>query len=74
LQKALAAAGIAATADRDGGLRTDAGSEEVGRAAAAEGVALLELRPAQGAGLEQMFLDLTGDTQRETRSAEGAPA
>ena len=74
LQKALAAAGISATADRDGGLRTEAGSEEVGQAAAADGVALVELRPAQGAGLEQMFLELTGDTQRENRTTEGALA
>ena len=74
LQKALKAAGISATADADGGLRTDAGSEEVGQAAAAAGVALVELRPAQGAGLEQMFLELTGDTQRETRTTEGALA
>ena len=74
LQKALAAAGISVTADRDGGLRTEAGSEEVGQAAAAAGVALMELRPAQGGGLEQMFLELTGDTQRETRTTEGALA
>jgi ABC-2 type transport system ATP-binding protein len=74
LQKALAAAGISAMADRDGGLRTEAGSEEVGEAAAAGGVALVELRPAQGGGLEQMFLELTSDTQRETRSTEGALA
>jgi ABC-2 type transport system ATP-binding protein len=29
------------------------------------GVALDELRTAEGAGLEEMFLELTADTQRE---------
>jgi ABC-2 type transport system ATP-binding protein len=33
------------------------------------GVALTELRAAEGAGLEEMFLELTSTTQRE-----GAPA
>ena len=50
----------------DGGLRTEAAPETVGKAAAAAGVALVELRPAEGAGLEEMFLELTGDTQRES--------
>ena len=31
----------------------------------AAGVPLLELRPADGAGLEEMFLELTATTQRE---------
>ena len=31
----------------------------------AAGVALTELRGADGAGLEDMFLELTADTQRE---------
>jgi ABC-2 type transport system ATP-binding protein len=32
----------------------------VGRAALAGGVALTRLGPAEGAGLEQLFFDLTG--------------
>ncbi|MFD1861207.1 ATP-binding cassette domain-containing protein [Aeromicrobium camelliae] len=64
LTTALQSAGITAT-PRDAGLQTEATAEQVGRAAAAAGVALLELRRAEGAGLEAMFLQLTSDTQRE---------
>jgi ABC-2 type transport system ATP-binding protein len=48
-----------------GGLRVDADPELVGRLAHQAGVALVELRAAEGAGLEEMFLELTADTQRE---------
>ena len=50
----------------DGGFRADADAELVGKVAHAAGVPLLELRAAEGAGLEEMFLELTADTQRET--------
>lgn len=72
LANALTSAGLATTPSGDGGLRTDAAPEEVGRAALAGGVALIELRPAEGAGLEEMFLELTGDSQREQPTPEGA--
>ncbi len=49
----------------DGGLRADADAELVGKVAHAAGIALTELRAADGAGLEEMFLELTADTQRE---------
>jgi ABC-2 type transport system ATP-binding protein len=39
--------------------------EQIGRAAASAGVVLTELRPAEGAGLEEMFLQLTADDARE---------
>jgi ABC-2 type transport system ATP-binding protein len=52
-----------------GGIRTDADTAEVGRVALAAGVALTELRPADGAGLEEMFLELTGDFAREDVAA-----
>jgi len=71
LANALTASGIAAKPSGDAGLRTDATPEEVGRAAASAGVALVELRPAEGAGLEEMFLELTADTQREEVTSEG---
>jgi ABC-2 type transport system ATP-binding protein len=74
LANALTAAGITATSSGDGGLRTEATPEQVGKAAAAAGVALVELRPAEGAGLEEMFLELTGETQRDERTPEGAQA
>ena len=65
LAKALDAAGIAAQPSGDGALRTDADPELVGKIALSAGVALTELRSADGAGLEEMFLELTADTQRE---------
>jgi ABC-2 type transport system ATP-binding protein len=46
-------------------LRVDADPDVVGRVALSAGVALTELRAAEGAGLEEMFLELTADTQRE---------
>ncbi len=49
----------------DGGLRADAEPELVGKVALAAGIPLVELRGADGAGLEEMFLELTADTQRE---------
>ena len=53
----------------DGGLRTDATPDLVGRVALGAGVPLTELRAGDGAGLEDMFLELTSDTQREGAAA-----
>ena len=50
-------------------LRTDADPALVGQVALDAGVALTELRAADGAGLEEMFLELTADTQREGAAA-----
>jgi ABC-2 type transport system ATP-binding protein len=47
------------------GMRVDADADVVGQVAQRAGVALTELRAADGAGLEEMFLELTADTQRE---------
>ncbi|MEO6881695.1 MAG: ATP-binding cassette domain-containing protein [Mycobacteriaceae bacterium] len=69
LQAALQAAGIAATVPDEGALRVDVEPIEVGTVAAAAGVVLVELRSADGSGLEDLFLQLTADTQRE-----GVPA
>jgi len=66
LQRALGAAGITSTPSEDGSLRTDAEPALVGEAAYAGGVVLTELRTADSGGLEEMFLELTADTQRET--------
>jgi ABC-2 type transport system ATP-binding protein len=52
-----------------GGLRTDADTTQVGQIALAAGVPLTELRPADGAGLEEMFLELTQDNAREEVAA-----
>ena len=69
---ALAAAltGAGHTAEQSlGGIRTDADPAQVGRLALAAGVPLTELRPADGAGLEEMFLELTKDNAREEVAA-----
>jgi len=52
------------------GLRVEAPAVEVGRAAAETGTVLVDLRAAEG-GLEDLFLTLTADTQREAPA--GAP-
>jgi ABC-2 type transport system ATP-binding protein len=59
LVAALDAAGLPLRAAGDGGFLVDAEPEEVGRAAIAGGVALSRLGPSEGAGLEQLFFDLT---------------
>ena len=65
LAHALEKAGIASTVAGDGSVRTDADPALVGVVALDAGIALTELRSAEGAGLEDMFLSLTSGTQRE---------
>ncbi|KQT89715.1 ABC transporter [Marmoricola sp. Leaf446] len=65
LDQPLAAAGITFLPSGDGGVRAEADPVDVGRAAAGAGVVLVELRPAEGAGLEEMFLQLTAGDARE---------
>jgi ABC-2 type transport system ATP-binding protein len=69
LHRALQESGIEATPSDGGTLRTDADRALVGKAALAAGVALTELRAAEGAGLEEMFLELTASSQREGEAA-----
>ena len=54
-----------------GGVTAPCASVDVGRAAAEHGLVLTDLRAAEG-GLEDLFLELTSDTQRET-STYGPP-
>lgn len=68
LENALGAAGIGYRRSGEG-LAAEADPEEVGKAALSGGVALSELRGGEGAGLEQMFLDLTASTQRDETGA-----
>jgi ABC-2 type transport system ATP-binding protein len=63
LREALATAGLSARTTTGDGFVVDAEPETVGRAALDGGVALVRLGPSEGAGLEQLFFDLT----------EGAP-
>jgi ABC-2 type transport system ATP-binding protein len=69
LELALTASGLTATPSDGGALRTGADAALAGKVAFDAGIALTELRAATGAGLEEMFLELTAATQRE-----GAPA
>ena len=69
LARALRTAGHTAQPTGDTALRTDAATAAVGRIALEAGVALTELRAADGAGLEEMFLELTAETQREGAAA-----
>ena len=59
LYDGLVAAGLSATQSPSGELVVDAEPEAVGLIAAELGCALIELRPADGGGLEQLFLSLT---------------
>jgi ABC-2 type transport system ATP-binding protein len=68
LAAALTTAGHSASPSL-GGVRTDADAAQVGRLALAAGVPLTELRPADGAGLEEMFLELTKNDAREGAAA-----
>ena len=67
LAAALQAAGHTASSAGEG-LRVDCESVEVGRAALQAGVVLTDLRSG-AAGLEDLFLELTADTQREGHPA-----
>ena len=69
LVDALVAAGLPAEPNTAGGVRTTATPEQVGRAAAAAGVVLIELRQADSAGLEDMFLTLTAADARAELAA-----
>ncbi len=64
LRRALHAAGVVTTVSDEGGVATTAEPAHVGHVAFAAGIALTELRTASG-GLEDMFLELTAETQRE---------
>ncbi len=68
LARALHEAAVVTT-PIDGGLRVDADPELVGETAHRAGVVLRELRAADGAGLEEMFLELTAETAREGAAA-----
>jgi ABC-2 type transport system ATP-binding protein len=74
LGRALTGSGIHVVPLGDDGYRAEADPELVGKVAHAAGVPLHELRAAEGAGLEEMFLELTAQTSREQPSREGAAA
>src|SRR4051795_6707758 len=65
LAAALTDSGLRHSTRSDGTLLVDGSAEHIGRAAAAAGAVLTELRPAGGAGLEEMFLQLTTGAREE---------
>ena len=69
LEHALAEWGLEVSPAGDGALRIEADPALVGKVALQAGVALTELRSADSVGLEEMFLQLTADTQRDEVSA-----
>jgi ABC-2 type transport system ATP-binding protein len=65
LSDALQTAGIAASPKGDG-FHVDVTPEEAAKAAADAGVVLVEIRESSQGGLEEMFLELTSETQRDS--------
>jgi ABC-2 type transport system ATP-binding protein len=65
LAKALRQAGIASKPQGEG-FHVDATPEEAAKAAAERGVVLVEIRESSQGGLEEMFLELTSETQRDS--------
>ena len=65
LGAALKAASLSFTESSPGTFMVDGATEDVGRAALAGQVVLVELRGAGTAGLEEMFMQLTADDARE---------
>jgi len=63
LVRALRESGLSPAALGDG-VRVECEALQVGKIAATGNITLVELRPADG-GLEDLFLELTADTQRE---------
>ncbi len=75
LAQVLAVNGIEATPATDGAILVDSDLATVGQIAFAGGFPLTELRAADGAGLEEMFLTLTAESQRDhLDGTEGAAA
>ena len=68
LHAALVGAGLTST-PADGALLVSGDAGHIGRIAFAAGIAVTELRAADGARLEEMFLELTASTAREGNAA-----
>ncbi len=69
LAQVLEAGGLTVTLAPDGSVHTAADPARVGQIALGAGIALTELKSADGAGLEEMFLELTAESQREGAAA-----
>jgi len=73
LGAAFEAAGVSATASGDG-FNVDVAPEAAAKIAAEAGVVVIEIRESSQGGLEDMFLQLTSDSQRDALPTYGAPA
>jgi ABC-2 type transport system ATP-binding protein len=73
LEAALTEKGLSVT-PAGAGLRVTAEPVVVGRVAAAKAIVLTDLRAGDEGGLEDLFLELTADTQRDDLSAEAVTA
>jgi ABC-2 type transport system ATP-binding protein len=69
LRAAVTKAGLTFTDNGSDALIVEGSAEQVSRASMAGQVVLTELRPAEGAGLEAMFLHLTADDARQETAA-----
>jgi len=69
LMRCLDAAGYSYHATSDGAYVVEATRERIATATARHGIVVTELRGADGAGLEDMFLQLTADDAREKVTA-----
>jgi ABC-2 type transport system ATP-binding protein len=65
LARALERGGVTTSPVGDDGLLAQSDAEHVGTIAFSAGVPVWELRPADGAGLEEMFLSLTSGHERD---------
>jgi ABC-2 type transport system ATP-binding protein len=75
LARALAVSGIEAKPATGSAILVDSDLATVGQIAHTAGIPLTELRAADGAGLEEMFLTLTAESQRDhLDGTEGAAA
>ncbi|MGN6162030.1 MAG: ABC transporter ATP-binding protein [Marmoricola sp.] len=74
LLTALRTAGLTARLGAAGAVLAEASPASVGQAAFQAGIAVTELRAADGAGLEELFLSLTAESQRDHLQTEGAAA
>jgi ABC-2 type transport system ATP-binding protein len=75
--RALVGADVTFSPVGDDGFLATADADQVGKIVFAAGIPLTELRPADGTGLEELFLELTAETQRDTTRAtrpQGATA
>ena len=66
MARALIDAGVSTSPVGEDGLFAAADTAQVGAIAFAVGIPLIELRPDDGASLEEMFPQLTAETQRDT--------